>query len=92
MKESAANADSVAASSSITLSRVRRTYWSTDSGSASTTALIEQMRPTPFAVRGGLGLDPWSAPRENQQTSLCARQLDRRAHERVDQFFEDHLA
>ena len=45
------------------------------------------------ATRGGLGRDPVVAPtRKNQQTSLGARLLDRSAHERVDQFFEDDLA
>ena len=46
-------------------------------------------------IAGGRGfrLDPLlDASRENQQTSLGARLLDRGAHERLDQFFEDDLA
>jgi len=30
--------------------------------------------------------------RENQETSLSTRVLDRRAHELIDEFFQDHLA
>ncbi len=45
-------------------------------------------------IAGGRGFRLYpllGASRKNQQTSLGARLLDRGAHERVDQFFENDL-
>src|SRR5258707_4533440 len=44
-----------------------------------------------FAAGRCLRHDPLLIAYENQQSSLGACVLDRRAHERVDQFLEDHL-
>ena len=45
------------------------------------------------AARRGLRRDPQlGSARQSQQSALCARLLDRRAHDRVDQFFELNLA
>ena len=55
--------------------------------------LVAQMHDHRVAGGRGFRLYPLLGPsRKNQQTSLGARLLDRGAHERVDQFFEDDLA
>jgi hypothetical protein len=93
MYVSSPNADWAAASSRMTLPRAQDVVEHRFRQRGAAYLLVAQLHNDRVAAGCGFRLYPLlDASRKNQQTSLGVGMLDRGAHERVDQLFEDDLA